>query len=98
MSTPHPLQWDEPDTGCVTCGQPYITVADHRCADCIGEPARHCPHCRESIADLIDREVVRRLRQASHDVNDTWVRHRYFDRVRDRERVLDARLASEGAA
>lgn len=94
--SPHPLQWDEPDAGCVSCGAPYVTVADHRCGDCLTAPVRHCPHCLGTIGELVDRDVVRRLRAASLEVSDTWTRHRYFDRLRDRERVLDARLAAGG--
>lgn len=93
-----PHAWTRTDEGCAGCGKPYITVADHRCGECIGQPVRHCPHCLTDIAALIDREVVRRLRHASADVNTAWTQHAYYRRYRDRERALDARLAQDGAA
>lgn len=67
------LHWDEPDAGCVSCGQPHLTISDHRCGTCIDQPVAHCPHCLGDIAALIDREVTRRLRQASWDVAQAWV-------------------------
>lgn len=91
------LAWDEPDSGCVSCGKPYMTVADHRCGECLGQSMHHCPHCLDEISDVIDREIVSRLRQASHDVNDTWLQGGYFDRIRDRQRVLEARRKPGGA-
>ena len=92
------LGWSEPDNGCAACGKPHVTVAEQRCADCLESRIRYCPKCLDDIGAVIDREVVRRLRQASHDVNDTWVQGDYFDRIRARERVLDARRNSGGTA
>lgn len=85
------LHWDEPDAGCVSCGKPYLTVADHRCGDCIGDLVRHCPQCLADIGPVIDREVVSRLRATSLDVSEAWVDGQHFERHRDRERVNSAR-------
>jgi hypothetical protein len=92
------LHWDEPDTGCTSCGQTYLTVDDHRCADCIGDRVKVCPHCLTDIEAMIDREVVRRLRAASHDVNDAWTEGKHYAAYRARERVLEARQAARGDA
>lgn len=91
------LHWDEPDAGCVACGQPHLTVADHRCGDCIDKIMTFCPHCLGVIGPVVDREVVRRLRQTSADVNDGWRERKAFDWFRIRERVAAARKAG-GAA
>lgn len=91
------LAWLEPDSGCVGCGKPYITVANHRCSDCLGESLHYCPHCLDEIGAIIDQEVVRRLRETSADVNTVWTQHRYYQRYRDQQRALDARAAQDGA-
>lgn len=93
-----PWHWQEPDAGCVTCGNRYVTVADHRCADCIGLDLRRCPHCLSDIDALVGRELVRRLRNASHDVNDAWRHAHMFDRYRLREQVAQARAGRSPAA
>ena len=85
------LKWDEPDAGCVTCGQPYVTVSDHRCGECLDGAVRHCPHCLEDISSLIDRETVRRLRSASGDVNAAWTEGKHLERLATRQRVEKAR-------
>ncbi len=92
------LAWLDPDTGCVSCGKRYVTVADHRCGDCLGRSMHYCPHCLDDIAAIIDREVVRRLRATSHDVNDAWTEGKHYKAYRARERVLDARKAARGDA
>lgn len=97
LSPPVHLHWDEPDAGCVSCGQAVVTVADHRCGTCLAEPVRHCPHCLGDVADLIDREVAHRLRQASHDVNDEWLAREVFDRVKAAMQASTARTPEAAA-
>jgi hypothetical protein len=92
------LHWREPDAGCASCGKRVVTVHDHRCAECIGHRVKVCPHCFADIGPMIDREVVRRLRAASHDVNDAWIQGKHYDAHRARELVLDARKAARGDA
>ncbi len=97
MSSPDDfLAWSEPDAGCVSCGEQYVTVAEHRCGECLGRSMHYCPHCLDDIAAIIDREVVRRLRATSHDVNDAWTEGKHYASFRARERVLDAREAARG--
>jgi hypothetical protein len=88
------LQWDEPDAGCVSCGGPYLTVADHRCGTCLGAPVQHCPHCLVDISALVEREVARRWRETSRDTAEAWTAGRYFDRHRERQRIIAARGAA----
>jgi hypothetical protein len=78
---PTALHWDEPDAGCVHCGEAVVTVDDHRCGTCLGLDLVHCPHCLGRIVELVEREVARRWRQASHDVNDEWTSTKMLDRV-----------------
>jgi hypothetical protein len=94
MTISEELHWDEPDIGCVSCGKRYVTVDDHRCGECLDEPVGFCPLCLGVIGALIDREVVRRMRQAANDVNDAWVEGRRFSRILDRLQVDANRAAT----
>jgi hypothetical protein len=94
MTVPDDLHWIEPDAGCAACGKPYLTVDDHRCGECIEAPVGFCPLCLGAIGSLIDREVVRRVRAASGDVNEVWVSGRYLSRLSDRQRVDANRAAA----
>lgn len=96
MTVPQDLHWDEPDAGCVTCGKPYLTIDDHRCGSCIDGPVVFCPACLTDLAPLIGRELVRRVREASHDVNDAWVGGKYLGRLTDRL-LVDANRAAAKA-
>jgi hypothetical protein len=68
------LHWDEPDAGCVSCGETYLTLSDHRCGTCVGDKVRHCPMCLVDIEALVDREVSRRLRELSYDISEEFRR------------------------
>jgi len=85
------MKWNEPDSGCVTCGDRVMTIADHRCSLCVGDYLRRCPHCLGDISKIVNREVIRRLRQASWDVSSEWVEGGYLDRWSRWQRVLEAR-------
>lgn len=85
------LRWHEPDRGCVHCGERVMTIDDHRCGSCLGEDLRRCPMCLADIAALVDREVARRLRQASHEASEAWVAGRYAQRIIAAQQALDAR-------
>lgn len=85
------LHWNEPDSGCVSCGQPYMTVVDHRCGTCIGEPVNHCPMCLADIASLIDREVVRRVREASWAVSEGFTDRQVLRRLTQAQRAVEFR-------
>jgi hypothetical protein len=84
------LYWNEPDAGCVTCAQPVLTVADHRCGTCLGGPLLACPHCLGELGPVLDREIARRARETSWDVAEEWNRGNYF---RALQRALDAKQA-----
>lgn len=88
---PKALHWDEPDAGCVGCGQPYLTIDDHRCGTCLGEPVGFCPLCLGAIGPLIEREVARRWRAASHDVNDDMTERDVFTTVKQAMAAEQAR-------
>ena len=83
--------WNEPDSGCVTCGDRVMTIADHRCSLCVGDYLRRCPHCLGDISEVVNREVIRRLRQCSWDVNAEWLRGEFFEKLSKWQRVLEAR-------
>lgn len=94
MTVPNDLHWDEPDAGCVSCGQPFVTISDHRCADCLGEPVRYCQHCLEAIAPTIDRETVRRVRETSWEVSEGFVERGLLRRITAAHRAVQARRRS----
>lgn len=96
MTVPDDLHWNEPDTGCVSCGQTVWTIDDHRCGTCLDEPVRHCPHCLGDVGDLIDREVARRVRAASWAVSQAFVDRDLLRRITAAERAVSAR--KRGAA
>jgi len=81
---------------CVACGTRAVTIEDARCVYCLAEPLRYCTGCGFDISPEIDREVVRRIRHASWDVNDAWISGGHFDAYRARERVMQARATSGG--
>jgi hypothetical protein len=85
------LHWDEPDAGCVSCGQPVVTVADHRCGSCLGQPVGFCPLCLGAIGAIVEREVARRWRAASGDVNEAWTVGSYLKRITAATNALAAR-------
>lgn len=87
------LHWNEPDAGCVSCGQPHITIDDHRCGTCIGLPVAHCPMCLADISSLIDREVVRRVREASWAVSEGFTDRRVLERLQAAYRAMEHRRA-----
>lgn len=97
MTAPDDLHWNEPDIGCVHCGQPRITIDDHRCGSCLGGQVHHCPHCLGDIGDMIDREVARRVREASWAVSEGFVERGVLRRITAAQRA-DAARARMGAA
>jgi hypothetical protein len=92
MTVIEDLYWNEPDSGCVTCAQPVLTIADHRCGTCLGGPLLACPHCLGNIGPIVDRELTRRVREASWAVAEEWNQGPYF---RDLQRALEARKARQ---
>ena len=85
------LFWHEPDAGCVSCGNPYMTIADHRCTDCIGEPVRHCPHCLGDIEALLTRDFQRRLREMSADISEEFRARNVARRIDEARRAVEYR-------
>lgn len=90
--TPHQdLHWDEPDSGCISCGKPHITIADHRCADCLDELANHCPHCLTNIRHIYDRETIRRHQNTRADVHTEWTQRDTHTWITRRQQILEHR-------
>jgi hypothetical protein len=81
MTVPDDLYWNEPDVGCVACGEPVLTVDDHRCGSCLGQPVGFCPLCLGAIGGIVEREVARRWRAASGDVSEAWTVGSYLKRI-----------------
>lgn len=94
---PAALNWDEPDAGCVHCGHKVWTIDDHRCGSCLGLDLVHCPRCLEDISAIVEREIARRWRAASCDVNDEWTATKALDRIKAAMEAQKAR-SPEGAA
>lgn len=85
------LHWHEPDSGCVSCGNPYMTIADHRCADCIGEPVRYCPCCLGDLEALLARDFQRRLREASWQASEAFRERNSARRIDEARRAMEYR-------
>ncbi|MBU6151866.1 MAG: hypothetical protein KGR25_10475 [Chloroflexi bacterium] len=91
------LYWHEPDSGCVSCGNPYLTIADHRCGDCTDQPVSHCPHCLGDIAGVVDRDLARRLRQMSWDISEEFRARNLARRLDEARRALAYRHSRQAS-
>jgi hypothetical protein len=91
MTVNSDLRWDEPDAGCVTCGKEVLTVDDHRCGTCLSQELRHCPHCLGDIADIVNRDLMRRVRTGSWAMSEEWNRRKMLDFIDSRLRAAAER-------
>lgn len=89
--TANELFWHEKDAGCVSCGQEYVTISDHRCADCTGQPVRHCMHCLGDIEGLVNRDFARRLRGMSIDISEAFRERNTARRIDEARRAVEYR-------
>jgi hypothetical protein len=94
MTLPEDYYWNEPDKGCVSCGQGVLTIVDHRCGMCLGDQVRFCPLCLGDIGAVVDRDFVRRVREASWDVSREWNERKYVELI---SRALEVRAARRKA-
>ena len=92
------LHWDEPDAGCVACGERVMTIDDHRCWSCRGLDVQHCPLCLGDIGALVDREVARRLRQMSVDISEEFRRRNVARRIAEAQAAIAFRQRVQDGA
>jgi hypothetical protein len=91
------MHWHEPDAGCVSCGQAFMTIEDHRCGTCLNDKVRHCPICLSDIEALVDREVARRLRELSYDISQEFAKRNLTRRMAEaREAIAFRQRARDG--